>query len=140
MGNFINLKKYCLNIALKQMHQMRWKLEVEQMEKNKAHVIVVLYFDVQCVLMRYLITVRKGGTEKIWLKRKLILKVTFLNVRNQICKEKCLVSTIGGFVHDWTADFFGWKYNCCICHLVLFQIICYFILYHRKKKYEKRKK
>lgn len=50
--------------------------------------MVVLYFDVQCVFMRYFIAVKQEGTEKIRLKRKLILKVTFLNVRNQIYKEK----------------------------------------------------
>lgn len=33
------------------------------------------------------------------------MKPTFLNVRNQIDKEKILVSTVTGFVHDLTSDF-----------------------------------
>lgn len=69
--------------------------------------MLVLYFDIQNVLMTYL-TVKQEGTEKIRLKRKLIFKVTFLNVRNQIYKEKILVSTVRGCsAHDLTADFFG---------------------------------
>lgn len=48
--------------------------------------MVVLYFVVQ-------LTVKQEGMEKVRLKRKLILKVTFLNVRNQVYKgEKSCVS------------------------------------------------
>lgn len=101
--------------------------------------MVVLYFDVQRVLMRYF-TVEEEGTEKIRLKRKLILKVTFLNVRNQIYKKKNVVSTVRGFCTRSNSRFLWLKIK--LPYLSFSAISKHLLLYFvpQKEEYEKREK